>query len=29
MTRMRIERVTGTDEEEETYRNHPLFSSLG
>lgn len=29
MTRMRIERVTGTEEEEETYRNHPLFSSLG
>lgn len=29
MTKLRIERVTGTDEEEETYRNHPLFSSLG
>jgi hypothetical protein len=29
MTKMRIERVTGTEEEEETYRNHPLFSSMG
>lgn len=29
MQRLRIERVTGTEEEEETYRNHPLFSSLG
>jgi hypothetical protein len=29
MTRLRIERVTGTEEEEETYRNHPLFSSIG
>ncbi len=26
---IRIERVTGTEEEEETYRNHPLFSSFG
>jgi hypothetical protein len=26
---LRIERVTGTQEEEETYRNHPLFSTIG
>lgn len=26
---LRIERVTGTQEDEDTYRNHPLFSSLG
>lgn len=26
---LRIERVTGTQEEEDTFRNHPLFSSLG
>jgi hypothetical protein len=26
---LRIERVTGDDDEEETYRNHPLFSSMG
>jgi hypothetical protein len=25
---LRIERVTGTQEEEETYRNHPLFSTI-
>lgn len=29
MAKLRIERVTGTEEEEETYRNHPLFSSIG
>jgi hypothetical protein len=29
MKPLRIERVTGTDEEEETFRNHPLFSSFG
>jgi hypothetical protein len=29
MKPLRIERVTGTEEEEETYRNHPLFSSMG
>lgn len=29
MTKLRIERVTGTEEEEATYRNHPLFSSIG
>ena len=28
MRPLRIERVTGTEEEEETYRNHPLFSSF-
>lgn len=27
MNRLRIERVTGSEDEEETYRNHPLFSS--
>jgi hypothetical protein len=26
---VRIERVTGSEEDESTYRNHPLFSSIG
>jgi hypothetical protein len=29
LTPIRVERVTGTEDEEETYRNHPLFSSIG
>ncbi|MCC7071286.1 MAG: hypothetical protein IT383_08185 [Deltaproteobacteria bacterium] len=29
IARLRIERVTGTDEEEAELRNHPLFSAVG